>query len=45
MNSMKAMNRKARKVEETVIAMTGDVQALQASAAGKAKSIIRWAAR
>ena len=29
MNSMRPMNRKARKVEETLIAMTGDVQALQ----------------
>ena len=29
MNSMKAMNRKARKVEEAAIAATGDVRALQ----------------
>ena len=29
MNSIKAVNRKARKVEDAVIAVTGDVQALQ----------------
>ena len=30
MNSIKAINRKARKVEQSVIAATGDVEALQA---------------
>ncbi len=29
MNSMRPINRKARRVEEAVIAVTGDVQALQ----------------
>ena len=29
MNSMRSMNRKARKVEDTVSSITGDVQALQ----------------
>ena len=29
MNSMRPMNRKARKVQDTVIARTGDVHALQ----------------
>jgi hypothetical protein len=30
MNTMKAVNRKARKIEATVLAQTGDVEALQA---------------
>src|SRR6266699_3422190 len=45
MNSMRAINKKARKVEESVIAVTGDVQALQARGARPVRLLSRmWVA-